>query len=205
MKLEDLNVGATITGIIHQGAVKIVSLNNIGSDAIQVFYQSQDGVIAEQTLFRNDEYRLTEVKEGRPWSFVGDSEQVTDEGERFKLAAEAQRIQLAHLFDPLMAIHTSDIDPLPHQITAVYESMLPKQPLRYVLADDPGAGKTIMAGLLIRELMVRGDLKRCLIVTPGSLCEQWQEELTQKFGVTFEIFSREMVESSHTGNPFLSF
>jgi len=202
VKLEDIGVGATIKGVVLQGAVKVVSINKIGEDAIQVFYQSQDGVIGEQTLFRNDEYRLAVLEEGRPWSFVGKEELVTEEGKRFKLAAEAQRIQLAHLFDPLMAIHTSDSDPLPHQITAVYESMLPKQPLRYVLADDPGAGKTIMAGLLIRELMIRGDLKRCLIVTPGSLCEQWQEEMIQKFGVIFEIFSRDMVESSHAGNPF---
>ncbi|QTA82379.1 Helicase C-terminal domain-containing protein, DUF3883 [Desulfonema limicola] len=80
--------------------------------------------------------------------------------------------------------------------------MIPKQPLRFLLADDPGSGKTIMAGLLIRELMVRGDLKRCLIVAPGNLVEQWQDELDQKFGVSFEIFSREMVESTRSGNPF---
>ena len=71
---------------------------------------------------------------------------------------------------------TSLVDPLPHQITAVYEAMLPKQPLRFLLADDPGAGKTIMAGLLIKELIARGDLKLCLIVCPGSLAEQWQDE-----------------------------
>ena len=72
-------------------------------------------------------------------------------------AAEAWRINLANLFDPMMAVHTSNVEPLPHQITAVYESMLPRQPLRYVLADDPGAGKTIMAGLFIRELLMRAD------------------------------------------------
>jgi superfamily II DNA or RNA helicase len=112
------------------------------------------------------------------------------------------RIQLAHLFDPMMAVHTSDVEPLPHQIAAVYESMLPKQPLRFVLADDPGAGKTIMAGLLIRELMLRGDLERCLIVSPGSLVEQWQTELGLKFGLEFEILTQAMVESTRTGNPF---
>ena len=61
--------------------------------------------------------------------------------------------------------------PLPHQIRAVYQEMLPRQPLRFLLADDPGAGKTIMAGLLIKELLLRGDLGRCLIVAPGSLVE----------------------------------
>jgi hypothetical protein len=72
---------------------------------------------------------------------------------------EAKRIDLAFLFDPMMAVHTSNVDPLPHQITAVYESMLPRQPLRFVLADDPGAGKTIMAGLYIRELIMRADAR----------------------------------------------
>ena len=101
-----------------------------------------------------------------------------------------------------MAVHTSDVIPLPHQITGVYESMLPRQPLRYVLADDPGAGKTIMAGLLIRELMMRSDAERVLIVAPGSLVEQWQDELWHKFGVEFDIFSRGMLQTSRTGNPF---
>ena len=112
------------------------------------------------------------------------------------------RINLAHLFDPMMAVHTSNVEPLPHQITAVYESMLPRQPLRYVLADDPGAGKTIMAGLLIRELLMRADARRILIVAPGSLVEQWQDEMFEKFGLSFTLFSREQVEASRSGNPF---
>ena len=99
-------------------------------------------------------------KQGRPWSFDGD-------GALFRLVSEAQRIRLAHLFDPVLAVHTSIVDPLPHQITAVYEAMLPRQPLRFLLADDPGAGKTIMAGLLIKELIARGDLQRCLDRLPG--------------------------------------
>ena len=80
----------------------------------------------------------------------------------------------------MMAVHTSNVEPLPHQISAVYEAMLPRQPLRFVLADDPGAGKTIMAGLLIRELFMRADAKRILIVSPGRLTEQWQDELLRK-------------------------
>ena len=115
---------------------------------------------------------------------------------------EAQRIKLAYLFDPMMAVHTSNVDPLPHQITAVYQYMLTKQPLRFVLADDPGAGKTIMAGLLIRELIMRGDTKRILVVCPGGLVEQWQDELYEKFGLVFSIFTRDMIDNSHSGNPF---
>ena len=111
---------------------------------------------------------------GRAWSFEGD-------GHLFRLASEAHRIRLAHLFDPFLAIHTSPIEPLPHQITAVYGEMPPRQPLRFLLADDPGTGKTIMTGLLLKELIVRGDLKRCLILCPGNLTEQWQDDLYQKF------------------------
>ena len=123
-------------------------------------------------------------------------------GEEFKLALEAYRISMAHLFDPMMAIHTSNVEPLPHQISAVYEVMLPHQPLRFILADDPGAGKTIMAGLFIRELMMRADAKRILIVSPGSLTEQWQDELQEKFGTAFDLFSREKQEQCVTGNYF---
>jgi len=121
----------------------------------------------------------------------------------FRLVSEAQRIRLAHLFDPVLAVHTSLIEPLPHQITAVYEAMLPRQPLRFLLADDPGAGKTIMAGLLIRELIVRGDLQRCLIVCPGSLAEQWQDELYRRFHLPFEILTNDKLEAARTGNWFL--
>jgi superfamily II DNA or RNA helicase len=136
------------------------------------------------------------VEQGRPWSFDGD-------GHLFRLVSEAHRIRLAHLFDPVLAVHTSLIDPLPHQITAVYEAMLPRQPLRFLLADDPGAGKTIMAGLLIKELIIRGDLQRCLVVCPGSLAEQWQDELYRRFHLPFEILTNDKLEAARTGNWFL--
>jgi len=100
-------------------------------------------------------------------------------------------------------VHTSVVDPLPHQITAVYESMLPRQPPHFLLADDPGAGKTIMAGLLIKELIARGDLQRSLIVCPGSLAEQWQDELYRRFQLPFEILTNDKLEAARTGNWFL--
>lgn len=195
LKLEQITRGAVLSGVSSDGAAEIVSVETVGDDAITVYYKDKEGRLSERMLFRADEPSIDVVEIGKPWDLDADADS-------FKLAAEAYRIHLAHLFDPLMAVHTSAVDPLPHQITAVYESMLPRQPLRYVLADDPGAGKTIMAGLLIRELMVRGDLKRCLIIAPGVLVEQWQDELDQKFGVQFEIFSREMVENARSGNPF---
>src|SRR5262245_21705750 len=114
----------------------------------------------------------------------------------------ANRIRLAYLFVPLLAVHTSLVDPLPHQITAVYEEMLARQPLRFLLADDPGAGKTIMTGLLVKELQARGDLVRCLIVVPGNLVEQWQDELERRFHLPFEIMTNEGMEVARTGKWF---
>ena len=195
LKLEDLKKDAQIRGLEGNKIVRIVSVEPVGDDAANVFYVDPDGKPGTQMLFRSDESRLELAEAGRPWAFDAP-------GEEFKLCLEAYRINLAHLFDPMMAVHTSNVEPLPHQISAVYEAMLPRQPLRFVLADDPGAGKTIMAGLLIRELLMRADAKRILIVSPGSLTEQWQDELLEKFGLQFEIFSREKQEQCASGNYF---
>lgn len=196
MILEDLRTGATVRGVLPNESVSVINVEWHGSDALTLVYRSSGGRVAEEILYRHDEPRLEILELGRPWSFDGD-------GAMFRLVAEAHRIRLAHLFDPALAVHTSLVDPLPHQITAVYESMLPRQPLRFLLADDPGAGKTIMAGLLIKELIARGDLKRCLIICPGSLVEQWQDELSQKFNLPFEILTNDKFEAARTGNWFL--
>ncbi|QRR12289.1 DUF3883 domain-containing protein [Burkholderia sp. MS389] len=198
LKLEQIQKNATVSGLEPGQVVRIVTTESAGDNSLTVYYKTADGALRERMLFRTDEVNLSLAEAGRPWAFDAP-------GEDFKLAAEAYRINLAHLFDPMMAVHTSNVEPLPHQITAVYESMLPRQPLRYVLADDPGAGKTIMAGLLIRELLMRADARRVLIVAPGSLVEQWQDEMFEKFGLSFELFSRERVEQSRSGNPFDDF
>lgn len=195
LKLEEIKKNAAVAGIEPGHVVRIVTTEPVGADALTVYYKTSDGRLLERMLFRSNEHELSLAEAGRPWAFDAC-------GEDFKLAAEAYRINLAHLFDPMMAVHTSNVEPLPHQITAVYESMLPRQPLRYILADDPGAGKTIMAGLYIRELLMRADAKRVLIVAPGSLVEQWQDEMFEKFGLSFTLFSREQVEQSRSGNPF---
>ena len=196
MKLEDLQPNAAVRGILPDAQVTVVNVQWYGSEALELTYKTPAGKVANELLYRHDEPRLEIVEHGRPWSFDGD-------GALFRLVSEAQRIRLAHLFDPVLAVHTSVVDPLPHQITAVYESMLPRQPLRFLLADDPGAGKTIMAGLLIKELIARGDLQRCLIVCPGSLAEQWQDELYRRFHLPFEILTNDKVEAARTGNWFL--
>src|SRR5215204_3085277 len=196
MKLEDLQPTAAVRGILPDGAVTVVSVQWFGSEALELTYKTATGKVANQILYRHDEHRLALVESGRPWTFDGD-------GGLLRLVSEAHRIRLAHLFDPLLAVHTSLVEPLPHQITAVYEAMLPRQPLRFLLADDPGAGKTIMAGLLIKELIVRGDLQRCLIVCPGSLADQWQDELYRRFHLPFEILTNDKIEAARTGNWFL--
>jgi SNF2 family DNA or RNA helicase len=196
MTLEELTVGTSVKGILPNCLVTVVQVQWYGSDALELTYQDPEGNVTKEILYRHDEARLEIAEAGRPWSFDGD-------GSLFRLVSEARRIQLAHLFDPVLAVHTSLVEPLPHQITAVYEAMLPRQPLRFLLADDPGAGKTIMAGLLIKELIARGDLRRCLIVCPGSLAEQWQDELFRKFNVPFQILTNDALEAARTGNWFL--
>ena len=196
MKLEDLQANAAVRGVLPEGLATVVGVQWFGSEALELTYKTPAGKVANELLYRDDESRLQIVEIGRPWSFDGD-------GALFRLVSEAQRIRLAHLFDPVLAVHTSVVEPLPHQITAVYESMLPRQPLRFLLADDPGAGKTIMAGLLIKELIARGDLQRCLVVCPGSLAEQWQDELYRRFHLPFDILTNDKLEAARTGNWFL--
>ncbi len=185
MRIEDLSVGNALVGIEPSSVVSVVVVLPITEDSVTLIYKTPDGTLKERLLNRADEENIALATQERPWSFDGD-------GKAFKLAVEAKRIDLAFLFDPMMAVHTSNVEPLPHQITAVYESLLPRQPLRYILADDPGAGKTIMAGLYIRELLMRADARRILIVAPGNLVEQWRDELYEKFGLEFLIFSKKL-------------
>lgn len=196
MHLEELQPNVAVRGILPDQLVTVVSVQWFGTQALELTYKGPTGRVANELLYRPDEPRLEVVEQGRPWSFDGD-------GRLFRLVSEAHRIRLAHLFDPVLAVHTSLVEPLPHQITAVYEAMLPRQPLRFLLADDPGAGKTIMAGLFIKELIARGDLKRCLVVCPGSLAEQWQDELYRRFQLSFEILTNDKLEAARTGNWFL--
>lgn len=194
-RLEDLTRGASVKGVVPDGAVTVVDVKWHGSSVVELTYKDAAGRLGSQLVFRDREPTLEILAPGLPWSFDAD-------GALYKLVSEAYRIRLAYLFDPLLAVHTSLLDPLPHQITGVYGEMLPRHPLRFLLADDAGAGKTIMAGLLTKELMIRGDVHRCLIVCPGNLVEQWQDELDQRFHLPFEILSRERFETARTGNPF---
>ncbi|MCK9286310.1 MAG: SNF2-related protein [Sphaerochaetaceae bacterium] len=194
-RLEDITVGVNVIGIAGNMPVSVVAVKWHGTNAMTVTFKNAAGNVAEQILYREDEERLDVGDNSLPWSFDADANLL-------RLTSEAYRINLAHIFDPYLAVHTSAIEPLPHQISAVYQEMLPRLPLRYILADDPGAGKTIMTGLFLKELLVRGDLKRCMIVSPGNLAEQWQDELYRKFNLRFEILTNDRIESAVTGNVF---
>lgn len=149
-QLEDIIVGSHVTGLITGEAVTIIAVQWYGSAVLEVTYKDNKGQLGNQLLMRENESELEILGSHLPWSFDADADKI-------RLVSEAYRIHLAHLFDPYLAVHTSAIEPLPHQISAVYQEMLPRLPLRYILADDPGAGKTIMTGLFIKELIVRGD------------------------------------------------
>jgi superfamily II DNA or RNA helicase len=195
--LEDLKPGALVAGVVTGEPVTVVQVEWHGTDVVTLTYRRPGGGVGSELLYRDHEARIeVESEEGRAWAFDGD-------GAEFRLVAEARRIQLAYLFDPRLAVHLSMIDPLPHQIQAVYGEMLPRHPLRFALCDDPGAGKTIMAGLYIKELLLRGDLRRCLIVAPGGLVGQWQDELGERFGLSFDILTRDMIEATATADPFV--
>lgn len=197
MKLEDIHPGCRLIGIMGESdetTVEILHTEMYGQDAVRVTYQGYEG-LDQRVIRRHEEDRIREVASSSAFAFDGDPHLL-------QLALEAQRIRLVPHFDPYVAMDASQIDPLPHQLTAVYETMLHRHPLRFLLADDPGAGKTIMAGLLIKELLIRRTLERCLIVAPGNLVEQWQEELRDKFDLNFGIFSRDKLDASASRNPF---
>lgn len=194
-RLEELTRGATVKGILPNSTVTLVDIRWYGNTAVELFYKDAAGRPGTVLVYRDTEPELEIVTVGTPWSFDAD-------GGLLRLVSEAYRIRLAYLFDPQLAIHTSLVEPLPHQITAVYSEMLTRQPLRFLLADDPGAGKTIMSGLLIRELAVRGDLSKCLIVSPGNLADQWQDELYSRFQMPFDILTNDRIEASRTGSVF---
>src|SRR5260370_9827577 len=195
LAFEDIKPGSRLHGLDSAGIAEVVQVSRFGADALNLVFRV-NGRVAERLVYRGEETSSEAVAAGRAYAFDAD-------GGLLRLASEAYRIRLAHLFDPYLAVSASQIEALPHQITAVYGEMLPRQPLRFLLADDPGAGKTIMAGLLINELLIRGDLERCLIVAPGNLGEQWEEGLAEKFGLNFDLLTRDQIEASVTRNPLI--
>ena len=131
--------------------------------------------------------------------------EVPVEANQFFLFIESGRIKTAYDHDPHFAVSLSGVRPLPHQLEAVYERILPQVRLRFLLADDPGAGKTIMAGLLLKELKLRNAVERVLILAPAPLTLQWQDELRSKFSETFEVINSVLAKGQLAGNPWERF
>lgn len=194
MRLDELVPGLRVRGL-SAGPVDVVSTSWVGGDYLQVVVRHPDGTTGELLVDREWEQDLAPVNVDGRDNFAGDPS-------AWKRGAEALRIRHAALVDPMLAVSSSSLQPLPHQIKAVYGEFLPRTPLRYLLADDPGAGKTIMCGLYVKELILRGDLDRCLIVAPGGLVEQWQAELWEKFGLQFSVLSKHLVSTTVGASVF---
>ncbi|GFG67907.1 RNA helicase [Mycobacterium kubicae] len=191
--IADLTPGTVLSGV-RPGLVTVVAATPVG-DSLNLVFRDADGNYGDRLLYAADLAIIAVHAPESQWTLDAD-------GDEFRLAAEALRIRMAGIHDPMLAVTTSNIRPLPHQIKAVYEELLPRMPLRFLLADDPGAGKTIMAGLYAKELILRGDLQRMLVIAPGGLVEQWQDELYTKFGIDAELLTRDLAASTKDGNPF---
>ena len=190
-----IHPGARLSGDFWPEPVEVLRAEEHGPLLRVVVVGIRSGhLYGERWLRPEDQARVQVLPPAGP-SFRGNPQAVF-------LGLEAHRIRLAHQFDPLHALHVSMIDPLPHQIDAVYFHMLPKTRLRFLLADDPGAGKTIMAGLLLKELKCRGMVDRVLLVVPGHLRDQWIRELKEKFGETFQTVDRGLLNSAYGRNPW---
>jgi hypothetical protein len=131
-----------------------------------------------------------------------DSEPFDGDPQRFRLAVEAMRLALAFEYDPYFSLSIARVDPLPHQLEAVYQYFMALPRIRFLLADDPGAGKTIMAGLLLKELKIRGLACRTLIITPANLSFQWQREMKDKFRENFEVIRSDVLRANYGSNPW---
>lgn len=195
MGLGDLTAGMRLVGFVGADAVEVLAVNPVGGEAVEVVYRERSGSI-DACMATAEDLRSVRVERGDDGTAPYDADP-----RDFMLAAEALRIKYAALYDPMAAVSSSEIEPLPHQIRAVYEQMLPQVPLRFLLADDPGAGKTIMAGLYLKEMMLRSDCERALIVAPGGLVDQWHDELHTKFGLSFEVLTASMADAAQ-GNVF---
>jgi superfamily II DNA or RNA helicase len=178
-------IGAILTGPHWPGRVRVVRVEPRGMSRVlieAVTLNGQDRLISR--LLRNADLVSVVVETQTDHPPLG------GDPAGFRLAAEAIRIRLAYTYDPQFAVSLARIDPLPHQLEAVYYYMLRQPRLRFLLADDPGAGKTIMVGLLLKELKLRGVISRILIVAPANLVPQWQREMAEKFDEIFEPVDR---------------
>jgi len=178
MDLNDLKPGTVIRGPVIPEPIQVVAVVPLG-EATQIMGKGlSTGQFHYPFLSKAQVALLTASPEQAP--FDGDAK-------RFRLGIEAMRLGLAYEYDPFSSLSIARVDPLPHQLEAVYNYFLRLPRIRFLLAYDQGTGKTIMDGLLVRELLMRADAKRVLGVALGSLEEQWQDELWEKFGIEFTL------------------
>lgn len=175
--------------------VRVISVKPIGEGQIKIEAVGLETRAFYNPILSNEDIKTIEVIEEKPFQFTGD-------GESLFLYLESHRIRNAFQFDPLYAVNVSQIDPLPHQIEAVYHYVMPNPRIRFLLADDPGAGKTIMSGLLLKELKYRGLVERTLIVVPGHLKDQWLREMKEKFQENFTVVDGDVMSASWGQNLF---
>jgi len=190
---KDIIPGATVRGALFPEPVEIVTATPVGT-GLKIVGIGHHSNQAYQRFLSDEQIALLELDSSIP-DFLGDSH-------RFRLGIEALRLQLAFEYDPYFSLSIARVDPLPHQLEAVYDYFMRLPRIRFLLADDPGAGKTIMAGLLLKELKVRGLVKRTLIITPASLSFQWQRELKDKFRENFEVIRSDVLRANYGSNPW---
>lgn len=193
MRIDQLKPSVIVRGPIFPEPVQVIVSIPMGQSVKLVGKGLNTGQVHEPILNAEQVATLEAAPENAP--FDGDPQ-------RFRLGIEALRLGLAYEYDPYFALSIARVDPLPHQLEAVYDHFLRLPRIRFLLADDPGAGKTIMAGLLIKELKIRGLIKRTLIVTPASLSFQWQRELKDKFRENFEIIRSDVLRANYGSNPW---
>jgi len=193
MSPPNLRPGSIIRGPTLPEAVEVLALVPLG-DSVKIIGRGlQTGLTHDPVLTPDQLARLTISADQEP--FDGDAR-------LFRLGVEAHRLGLAYEYDPFFSLSIARVDPLPHQLEAVYDYFLRLPRIRFLLADDPGAGKTIMAGLLLKELKARGLIRRTLIVTPANLTFQWQRELADKFREKFDIIRGDVLRANYGQNPW---
>src|SRR6266446_4158021 len=193
MNASELKPGVIVRGPVLPEPIEVLVVTSLG-DVIKIVGAGQKTGQVHQRVLRVDQLQFLDATPERE-PFDGDPA-------RFRLGVEAARLGLAYEYDPYFSLSISRVDPLPHQLEAIYGYFMRLPRIRFLLADDPGAGKTIMAGLLLKELKVRGLVKRTLIVAPANLCFQWQRELKDKFRETFEVIRSDVLRANYGQNPW---
>jgi superfamily II DNA or RNA helicase len=193
MKAEDLKPNKILHGPIFPEPVQIIICIPMG-DAVKLVGKGVNTSKVYEPVLTPDQLLTLET--------TPDTEPFDGDPLRFRLAVEAMRLALAFEYDPYFSLSIARVDPLPHQLEAVYQYFMALPRIRFLLADDPGAGKTIMAGLLLKELKIRGLVKRTLIITPANLSFQWQREMKDKFRENFEVIRSDVLRANYGSNPW---